>query len=82
MPLAATLPQYPDVPPVGYQLASNRQAITARDLVFYPGTAHRDASWEQPRAGQNIVGAQVHDHWPNILAVAVRRSAPLASTAR
>jgi hypothetical protein len=82
MPFATALPQYPDIPPAGYQLASNRQIITARDLVFYQGTTRRDAGWERPRAGQNIVGGRVHDLWPDILAIAVARSAPLAGAAR
>lgn len=81
MPHAAALPHYPDVPPEGYQLASNRQAIDASDLVFRQGTARCDAGWVRPRPGQNIIGATVHDHWSDLLAVAVKRpSLPAAPT--
>jgi hypothetical protein len=62
----------PDKAPQGYRLASNRQTISASDLVFYQGDSSRDARWERPRAGQNVIGATVHDLWPAVMALAVQ----------
>jgi len=64
---------YADVPPDGYTLGSNRLPIGASDLVYFRGTSTRDAEWTRPERGANIIGATVHDHWPEIMAVAVKR---------
>lgn len=65
--------QYADRPPSGYTLASTMRPITASDMVFFSGTAQRDAVWAHPTPGQNMIGARVYDHWPNLMALAVKR---------
>lgn len=61
----------PDAPPVGYALASNRHLIDVCGMVFRPDTASRDASWDRPKRGENLIGSTVHEHWPDIMAYAL-----------
>lgn len=65
--------QYADAPPAGYTLASNRQTIDANDMVFFQGTASQDAKWARPSLGANIIGGSVHDLWPTVMGLAVKR---------
>jgi hypothetical protein len=65
--------QYADAPPAGYTLASNSQQVGPSDMVFYAGSASRDAKWERPARGRNVIGAKVQDLWPEIMALAVTR---------
>lgn len=65
--------QYTDAPPAGYTLASNRQTIDANDMVFFQATATQDAQWGRPTLGANIIGACVHELWPVVMGLAVKR---------
>lgn len=63
----------PDRAPDGHVLASNRQAIDASDMVFVQATPTTDAQWAMPRPGHNIIGATIHELWPAVMALAVKR---------
>jgi hypothetical protein len=60
-----------DKAPLGFALASNRQAIDVTGLVYRPATRDRDACWDRPKVGENLIGATVHDLWPDVMAYAL-----------